>query len=95
MSFFSKKEEKVDTPQELDMLVTTIENIGQPYEVIGLVTAKALKVTECDPQVIARELIAKARAMNADAIVGFRYDVRINSINWTDQIGYGTAVKFK
>ncbi len=95
MALFGKKDKQGEVQQELDMLVTTIDDIGRPYEVIGLVTAKALKVTEVDPEVVAQALVSKAQLMGADAIVGFRYDVRINSINWTDQIGYGTAVKFK
>ncbi|ELK39035.1 hypothetical protein D478_26424 [Brevibacillus agri BAB-2500] len=93
MGIFGGKKEAVD--QALDMLITTIETIDKPFEPIGLVTATIIKAHDPNPEVIAKELAKKAKEMGADAILGFRYDVRINAINWTDQVGYGTAVKFK
>lgn len=94
MGVFGKKD-KNEEGKELQILISTTENIGRPYDVIGLVTAKVLKVNDPDPAHVAKELEKEAIAKGADAIVGFRYDVRINSVNWTDQVAYGTAVKLK
>lgn len=93
LGIFGGKKEVAD--QDMDMLITTIETIDKPFEPLGLVTATIIKAHDPNPEVIAKELAKKAKEMGADAILGFRYDVRINAINWTDQVGYGTAVKFK
>ncbi|MEZ2659280.1 heavy metal-binding domain-containing protein [Aneurinibacillus aneurinilyticus] len=94
MALFGKKEKQGESQRELDMLVTTTENIGRPYEVLGLVTAKKTKIADYDPDVIVLELTQKAREKNADAIVGFKYETYTN-VNITNGYAYGTAVKFK
>ncbi len=93
MGFFGGK--KQDTDSGIDMLIITIETIDKPFEALGLVTATILKAHDPNPEIIAKELAKKAKNMGADAILGFRYDVRTNALNWTDQVGYGTAIKFK
>jgi hypothetical protein len=86
---------KKTSDQEVDILISTTESLDRPFEVIGLVTATIMKAHNPDPEVVAKELAKKAKEKGADAILGFRYDVRVNAINWTDQVAYGTAVKFK
>ncbi|KIV55057.1 hypothetical protein AM501_26880 [Aneurinibacillus migulanus] len=100
MALFGKKEkqEKLIVEQEknveLDMLVSTIDNIGRPYEALGLVTARTTKLMEFNHNIVVQELVEEAQRIGADAIVGFRYVIS-NSGNITDVISYGTAVKLK
>lgn len=93
MALFGKKEKQGEVQQELDMLVATTENIGRPYEVIGLVTNKITK-SEFDQDIIAKELMRKAHEIGADAIIGFKFETT-STMNLTTVIAYGTAVKFK
>ncbi|GED16763.1 heavy metal-binding domain-containing protein [Aneurinibacillus migulanus] len=94
MALFGKKEKQEEVQQELDMLVTTTENIGRPYEVLGLVTAKTRKTIDFDYETTTNELVQRAMRIEADAIVGFKYEIS-NTGSITDIIAYGTAVKFK
>ncbi|MFE1631048.1 heavy metal-binding domain-containing protein [Brevibacillus reuszeri] len=87
MGIFGGKKANEDT--QLDMIVATTENIGKPYDVLGLVTASTVKLGSSNPENVAKELIKKAKEMGADAIVGFRF--QYNAI----EIAYGTAVKYK
>jgi molybdopterin-guanine dinucleotide biosynthesis protein A len=92
LAFLNKKE------KQEDMIVSTVEDIGRPYDAIGLVT-KSIVVraldTPCDPKEIAAKLSEEARKMGADAIVGFRYETRSAAASIVNEIAYGTAVKFK
>lgn len=104
MSLFGKKEKQGEPTveqeknTELDMLVSTVENIGRPYEAIGLVTTsiivRALD-TPCNPRDIAAKLSEEARKIGADAVVGFKYETRSAAASIVNEIAYGTAIKFK
>ena len=79
---------------ELDLLVKQQKMLNKPYEIIGFVSATVLKVTETNPIKVANAVAKEAKKMGADAVIGFRYEMRLNAINWTEQAGYGTAIKF-
>ncbi|WP_276916894.1 heavy metal-binding domain-containing protein [Aneurinibacillus aneurinilyticus] len=99
MSLFGKKEKQgepiveQEKSIELDMLITTLENIGKPYEILGLVTERRIEDVEWNYETVTAELARKAKNMGADAIVGFRYSPCYDRS--VVLYAYGTAVKFK
>jgi uncharacterized protein YbjQ (UPF0145 family) len=93
--FGKKKETYID-----NMLIVTTEEIpGRKFEVIGLVTADVSGGSgETNFSKVAQRLIAEARQVNANAIVGFRAQITITVQRIAggpmSQSAYGTAVKF-
>lgn len=90
---FGKKKEEQEVKKPI--LVVTMDDIpGRRYEAIQLLTGEVTKAASGNFAYVTSVLMEKARAIDADAIVGFRAIAYTNSVNWVTQSAYGTAVKF-
>lgn len=75
------------------MEIYNIENIGRPYQAIGMIKKESAKFGMMGVNVILDDLQKQAAALGADAVVGFQVSTFSGTVS--SVMGFGTAVRWQ